>query len=167
MTGRLRARVRMRWLERATRVSLVLVTVTMPVSAHAQRDGAGTASSLAELPSEPLGLVWENYELQSDVRGDVTYQVSLTLERTFESGFKGMVARVTGNLQNLVARDGSGTGKVSVQFDQTRPGGPVVVDHLTINLADNIPGPYRLTLSIRDIISGRVASRTTDFHLTR
>jgi GWxTD domain-containing protein len=114
----------------------------------------------------PLGLVWETYDLapQND---NVTYTVTLELERTFQRNLAGFVARIAGNLQNLVTRDGSGTGKISVTFQQTRRAAPVVTDYLSVDLDGSVTGPYRLRLTVRDNVTGRTVTRTADFHLTQ
>ncbi len=115
--------------------------------------------------NQPLGLLWETYELAM-AEGNASYRTTITLERTFKSTLKGFAARITANFKNLVERDGSGTGRVAVNFDQKRPTGTVVTDFLTISLDGAAPGPYRLNIAITDLVSGKTVTRTANFVLT-
>ena len=115
--------------------------------------------------NQPLGLVWENYEL-APLDGNVNYRTAISLHRTFESTVKGFAARIKANLRNVLEMDASGTGSVKVSYDQLRPSAAVVTDFLSINLSGAVPGPYRLEVEIFDKVSGRSTRRTTEFVLT-
>ncbi len=115
--------------------------------------------------NQPLGLVWENYELAA-LDGNVNYRTTISLRRTFESSVKGFAARIKANLRNVLEMDASGTGSVTVSYDQLRQSAAVVTDFLSINLSGAVPGPYRLDVEIFDKVSGRSTKRTTEFVLT-
>ncbi len=114
--------------------------------------------------NEPLGLVWEAYDLAT-TDGNAGYRTRITLERTFKSNLKGFVARIAANVRNVIEQDGSGTGKVSVTYDQLRPTGTVVTDFLTISLSGAVPGPYRVEIEVLDLLSGKSVKRASDFVL--
>lgn len=114
---------------------------------------------------QPLGLLWETYQLAT-ADGNASYRTTITLERTFKSTLRGFGARVRANLKNLIAQDGSGTGRVAVSFEQKRPTGTVVTDFLTISLDGAGPGPYRLQIAVTDLVSGTTATRSASFVLT-
>lgn len=115
--------------------------------------------------SQAMGVVWEAYDLTPE-NGSVRYRVNLTLGRTFKSDMKGFVARIAAFTKNVIERDGSGTGRVSVAYEQTRPARAIVPDFLSVNLKGSVPGTYRLTIEIEDLVSKRRTSRTTTFDLT-
>ncbi len=115
--------------------------------------------------SQSVGVVWEAYDLAPE-NGSVRYRVNLQLARTFQSGAKGFVARSAAYAKNVIERDGSGTGSVQVEYEQSRPAGPIVTDFLSVNLKGSVTGTYRLTIAIEDLVTGRVARRSTTFDLT-
>ncbi len=115
--------------------------------------------------SQSVGVVWEAYDLAPE-NGSVRYRVNLQLARTFQSGAKGFVARIAAYTKNVIERDGSGTGSVQVEYEQSRPAGPIVTDFLSVNLKGSVTGTYRLTIAIEDLVTGRVARRSTTFDLT-
>ncbi|MBL0937448.1 MAG: GWxTD domain-containing protein [Gemmatimonadaceae bacterium] len=124
----------------------------------------------------PLSLVWESYDLVAGPDG-VKFKTTIALERTFKHNVAGIAARIRANLRDLVMQDGSGTGSVEVSYDQSRPvasgsgatGGAVkstvVADYVSINLEGQVPGPYKLRVTITDLVSGRSVSRSTPFTL--
>ncbi len=115
---------------------------------------------------QPLGLIWETYELAVANTG-TRYRTTITLERTFKSTLKGFVARIAANVKNVLEQDGSGTGRVKVSYEQTRPASAVVTDFLSISLSGAVPGPYRIEIEIADLISGRTVKRSSDFVLVQ
>jgi GWxTD domain-containing protein len=115
--------------------------------------------------AQAVGVVWEAYDLTPE-NGSVRYKVNLQLARTFESTMKGFIARVAAYTKNVIERDGSGTGSVQVTYEQTRPAGPIITDFLAVNLRGSVPGTYRLTIEIEDLVAKRTTRRTTTFDLT-
>lgn len=114
--------------------------------------------------SQPLGMVWETYDLTSR-NGKVDYEVTLELERTFKKSLAGFTARITRNLVNVITQSGSATGKVSLTFKESRPQNAVIANALSVDLNGSVSGPYRLRISVKDLHTGQVTSRTTLFEL--
>jgi len=115
--------------------------------------------------SQAVGVVWEAYDLTPE-NGSVRYRIHLSLGRTFTSDMKGFVARIAAYSKNVMERDGSGTGSIAVSYEQARPAKAIVPDFLSVNLKGSVPGTYRLTIEIEDLVSKRRTSRTTTFDLT-
>lgn len=116
--------------------------------------------------AQSLGIVWEAYDLTPQ-DGNVRYRVNISLERTFKSNVVGFVARVLAVGKNVIERDGSGTGSVNVGYEQLRPASATIADFLSVNLKGSVPGTYKLTIEIEDLVSKRKTSRTTPFVLTK
>jgi len=114
---------------------------------------------------QPLGLLWETYDLATS-EGNASYRTRVTLERTFKSNVKGFVARIAANLKNVIEGDGSGTGKVTVTYDQLRARGDIVTDFLSISLLNAVTGTYRVEVEIADLNNGKKVTRSADFVLT-
>jgi len=115
--------------------------------------------------SQSVGVVWETYDLAAE-QGSVRYTVDVHLQRTFTSNLKGFIARIAAYTKNVIERDGSGTGSVSVNYEQRRAAAPVTTDFLSINLKGSVPGTYRLTIEVKDLVSGKATSRSALFDLT-
>ena len=121
--------------------------------------------SVGLFPSkQPIGLVWENYNLAND-NGNARYRVTVHLERTFRNSLRGFGARVMANMRNVAQGSSRGTGALSMTFDEVRPHGAAVVDFLSISLTESAPGPYRITVTVLDLVSGATAKRSADFTL--
>lgn len=114
--------------------------------------------------SQPLGMVWEMYDLTSR-EGKVDYEVTLELERTFKKSLMGFTARITRGLLNTVTQTGTATGKIALSFKESRPQNAVITNVLSVDLNGSVSGPYRLRISVKDLHTGRVTSRTTTFEL--
>ncbi len=116
--------------------------------------------------AQSVGVVWELYDL-APADGSVKYRVNLHLQRTFATSLKGFVARIAAYSKNVMERNGSGTGTVAVAYDQSRPASAIVADFVSVNLDGSVPGTYKLTIEIEDLVSKRITRRTTTFDLTR
>lgn len=116
--------------------------------------------------AQPIGVIWEAYDLVPD-NGSVRYRVNLTVDRTFKSLLRGLVARVAAFSKNVVERDLRGLGSVSIGFEQLRAAAPTITDFLSIDLNGSVPGTYKLTIEIEDLVAKRKTSRTTTFELRK
>ena len=116
--------------------------------------------------SQSMGVVWEVYDLVP-VDGSVKYRVNLHLERTFKNNLKGFIARIGAYSKNIIERNGSGTGSITVSYEQTRPASSIVADYLSVNLNGSVPGTYRLSIEVEDLASKRVTKRTAPFILVK
>jgi GWxTD domain-containing protein len=116
--------------------------------------------------STPLSFVWETYELRPDSAG-VRFRTDVELQRTFSGDIKGMVARVGALVRDYVLQDRTGTGRVSVSYDQTRATTAIATDYLSLNLSGQSTGTYRLTVTVTDLVTGQRVSRQAAFTLTK
>lgn len=114
--------------------------------------------------SQPLGMVWETYDLTAR-DGKVDYEVTLELERTFKKSVMGFTARITRGLMNVVTQSGTATGRITLSFKESRPQNAVVANVLSVDLNGSVSGPYRLRINVKDLHTGRVTSRTALFEL--
>ena len=116
--------------------------------------------------ASPLSIVWENYDFAAD-SAKARFRTEIALQRTFKNNLRGLIARIGANLKDFVEQDGSGTGRVGVSYDQTRSANAILTDYISLNLDGQVPGPYRLTVTVTDLVTGKTTSRRTDFVLTR
>lgn len=116
--------------------------------------------------AQPVGVIWEAYDLTPE-NGTVRYRVNVKLNRTFSSSLVGMVVRVIDFSKKVIERDGGKTGSVSVGYDQVRAAAPTVTDFLSVNLKGTVPGTYKLTIEIEDLVAKRSTSRSVELVLTR
>jgi hypothetical protein len=116
--------------------------------------------------SQSLGIVWEMYDL-APAESSVKYRVNVVIERTFNNALRGLIAKIAAYSKNVVQRNGGGTGTVAVSYEQTRPASAIVADFVSVNLDGSVPGTYKLTIEIEDLVSKRATKRTTTFDLTR
>jgi hypothetical protein len=118
-----------------------------------------------------LSIVWENYEFARD-GASARYGVTIHLERDIRGAEPGAAARIAaqivGGVANLlgVSRREE-PNRVTFEFDRTVPHRNVLVDHITLDLADTQAGAYVLTVLVTDSVSGRATSRTLPITIVR
>jgi len=113
---------------------------------------------------QPVGAVWETYDLQED-SGNAKYRTTISIERAFPGVFAGFFARIRANVRSTVEGDGSSAGRVRLSYDQLRPSGRIVTDFVSVSLSGAVPGRYRLDIEVLDLVSGKRTSRRTEFVL--
>jgi hypothetical protein len=101
-------------------------------------------------PGEAIGVAWETYAL-TERRGQVHYRVELALTLLEVTRGASLSARVIGGIADLIGISGKGEDRVSLSYEQTRVAAPVVLDYLTLDLADAPAGRYRMTVSVTDL----------------
>jgi GWxTD domain-containing protein len=111
--------------------------------------------------SEPLALLWENYEPAAN-GGSGKLQVSIQVQRETDRGLVAMAGRVIGGLREAVGAN-RGSNKVGISYVREFPASPVVVDHLMVDLGRLEPGRYRVSLTVTDAIRNVTASRMQRF----
>lgn len=110
---------------------------------------------------EPVALLWETYDLQR-AEGGARYRVSITLTPVRRGGAIGLATRVLGAAtSSVVGKRASGTDKVTLTYERQAPGGAVVLDHLSLDLATAAPGDYTLAVEVTDLATQRTVSRTS------
>jgi hypothetical protein len=109
-----------------------------------------------------ITLVWENYEF-GNKGGSSTYDVSVTVTRG--RSIAGQIsATVIGALAGIAKIDRT-QDHVAVTFNRSVPYAPAFDDHITLSLAQSPPGPYTVTLTVLDKITGQTATRTKTFRI--
>jgi GWxTD domain-containing protein len=103
-------------------------------------------------------VLWENYDVSAR-NGQAQYQVAVTVQRE-RSGTGRIAAALLGFAQNALRIDRRDD-RVTSRFDRTVPAAPVIVDHVSIGLADTPAGEYRVTLEVTDTATGKKATRVT------
>jgi hypothetical protein len=101
-------------------------------------------------PGEAIGVAWETYAL-TERRGQVRYRVELALTLLEVTRGASLSARVIGGIADLIGISGKGEDRVSLSYEQTRVAAPVMLDYLTLDLADAPAGRYRMTVSVTDL----------------
>ena len=113
---------------------------------------------------EPIGIVWENYELKGE-NGDVRYQVSINVERSAGTGVSGFIARVRSAFGSTVLGQAKGDGNVEMSFPRTAAVRPVKVEAMTLDLGSPSPGTFRLRVAITDLVTKKKTERVTQFRV--
>jgi GWxTD domain-containing protein len=127
-------------------------------SARRWTDLNATPLAGAHSRTTPLALVWEAYGLAAS-ENQARYSVSITLER--ETGRGGRVfAEILDRLGNIVGVDRTNN-RVVLRVERTTAHAETLADHVLLSLGDTPAGEYKLTVALKDAVSGRTTSRTT------
>lgn len=78
----------------------------------------------------------------------------------------GIVANIANRLATLVGVERNDD-RLIVTFDRTVRHAPFVAELFNIELGATPPGAYRLTVDVRDQVSGQTTSRTTNIVIRR
>lgn len=105
-----------------------------------------------------FNLLWENYDVSAR-NGQAQYQVAVTVQRERSEGGR-IAAAILGFAANALRIDRRDDRVIS-RFDRSVAPAPVIVDHVSIGLADTPAGDYRITLEVTDVATGRKATRVT------
>jgi GWxTD domain-containing protein len=103
-----------------------------------------------------LGLVWETYELARR-NGSAQYEVTIDLERQSADAGR-VVAKIVRGIGEAVGVRASGN-RTSMHFTRTVPYASAIVDQIVLDLGASPAGFYRMTVTVKDVVSGRRASR--------
>jgi hypothetical protein len=115
---------------------------------------------------EPIGLVWENYDLQSS-GSDVKYRVHINVSRYIGSGMENLAARVRSAFGNNVLGDANGRSNVDIEFPRTAPAKAVTVEAVTVDLGAAPAGRFRIVVEITDLVSGKKTQRNLEFETVK
>jgi GWxTD domain-containing protein len=107
-----------------------------------------------------MSLVWELYDAAED-RGHTRYEVTIAVRRAkAERTIAGrIVGAILGGVASAIRVDES-TDQLMFTYTRDVAHSAVLVDNVAVTLGDTPPGSYELSVSVRDLISGRVATRT-------
>jgi GWxTD domain-containing protein len=112
------------------------------------------------LPGDSLALLWEVYDLTPDTSGVTHYDVQLRI--TVESiERRSLFAQIVGGLGDMVGVTAVGDDQVALDYDRHVTAGPdgTVADFVTVELRDAPEGRYTVAVTVRDRISGVMATR--------
>ncbi|MBL0937347.1 MAG: GWxTD domain-containing protein [Gemmatimonadaceae bacterium] len=133
--------------------------------------GVRPLGDLRIAPRDTFSVYWELYGLTPDnqqrLRYDVEVQVTiLSLDRGADP-----LARFFGGVADLVGVSAVGEDKLALKFSREEPASSATVvrqpELLTLGLGTSPAGRYRLTVSVTDKASGRVATSHRDFSIAR
>lgn len=96
-------------------------------------------------PDDPFAVYWEAYGLQADDEGFAHYRVTISIT---DAEGKGVLAKIVGGLFGSEDEDLELTYERTVQFDGER-----VPEYMSLDLADDEPGEYRLRIEVQDLQS--------------
>jgi GWxTD domain-containing protein len=117
-------------------------------------------------PGDPVGLLWEIYNLTPDSTGLARYavQVRITVEGIDRSR-AGWLAALLGALGDKVGLTAAYDDRVSLNYVQEHAANleRIRTEHLMIELRDAPAGRYLLEVVVRDLVAGRDASATREF----
>jgi len=117
-------------------------------------------------PGEPIGLLWEMYDLTPDSTGTTRYEVGLwitveALDRT-ESRLFGSktLAEIVGGVGDALGLTAVYDDRVSLGYQQERPATPdgARAEHLMVDLRDAPPGRYLIEIIVHDLLTGQEAT---------
>ncbi|MCA0375052.1 MAG: GWxTD domain-containing protein [Gemmatimonadetes bacterium] len=128
------------------------------------RDVAITANDGTFARGSAVGLLWELYEPTAR-DGRVNYHVEIAVERNERGGPLGAGIRLLDALGRAVGRAQASRDKFTIAFDRTAAATPVVVEYLTLEMADAPAGTYRLRVTLTDRATGTKTQRDTEFRL--
>jgi len=127
-------------------------------------DVAITANTGDFTVGSPIGLLWEMYDLAAR-DGRTTYRLNLRVTRIEGGGSLRVAARAFDNLGRALGRTSSGRRGLTITFDRTVAAAPVLVEYLSLDMADAAPGRYRLEVKVVDLATKRVTTRDTEFRI--
>lgn len=128
-------------------------TVTPRVEKPADRRGfaLNVNRRLEFEPDDPLAIYWEVYGLATDDEGFSHYRVTISVTDAGGGGILATVAGAVGDLLGL--SDGN---EPELSYDRVvELSGDRVPEYMTLELAENDPGEYRVRVQVTDQLSGK------------
>jgi hypothetical protein len=108
-------------------------------------------------PGASVRLLWELYELGNR---DGTARIETTVAVQRERGIAGrIVAEVIGGITSAVTRT-EADDRLTLQFTSEVAARPVSVGVLDVDLGDTVPGRYRVSVTVRDLVTGAAFMRS-------
>ncbi len=112
-------------------------------------------------PNDPFALYWEIYGLAVDAESFATYRMVVSVE---DAEGKGVLASVIAAVASLI---GSGDDDQELVFERTvQVQGDRVADYLSLELADDEPGLYRVLIQVTDLANGESVEVERTFQMT-
>jgi GWxTD domain-containing protein len=109
-----------------------------------------------------VGLLWEVYDLMPR-DGMTRYRVAISVEREDRTGGVGFAVRVLDNLGRAVGRAQQSRDRFTISFDRQGGALPVLVEYLSLDMAQAPSGSYRLRVEVTDLANQKKTARNTVF----
>jgi GWxTD domain-containing protein len=109
-----------------------------------------------------VGLLWEVYDLVPR-DGMTRYRVAISVEREDRTGGVGFAVRVLDNLGRAVGRAQQSRDRFTISFDRQGGALPVLVEYLSLDMAQAPAGSYRLRVEVTDLANQKKTARNTVF----
>jgi GWxTD domain-containing protein len=126
-------------------------------------------ASLTVSTRDTVFLYWENYGATADSAGNAHLRVELALRLTDVDRGTQWTAKVLGGLVDAVGLSAKGDERVSLRFDRKIALDPSdrIPNYLALDLGDAPGGTYALELTVTDLVSGRLTTRSRTIHVPR
>ena len=131
-------------------------TVTPRVSDPTDRRGFAIKVSrkLQFEPYEPFAFYWEVYGLEADAEGFANYQVTISVTDAAGGGVLAKVAGAIGGLLGLADDE-----EIELTYERlVELTGDRVPEYMSLEVATDEPGDYRLQVEVSDRLSGRTVT---------
>jgi hypothetical protein len=122
--------------------------------------GLGVTPIAPRIPGGKFALVWETYDLTAK-DGDASYELVISV-RPLKTGFQRLYANTIGAVRGFIGVE-QVEGRVDIRFARTVPHTPILVEQYGLDLSQNEPGVYELTVEVRDRHGDRRTRRSTTF----
>jgi hypothetical protein len=139
---------------------LLLARAPGAVATAERWHGLGVTPIAPRIPGGKFALVWETYDLTAK-DGDASYELVISV-RPLKSGFQRLYANTVGAVRGLIGVEQL-EGRVDIRFARTVAHAPIIVEQYGLDLSQNEPGVYELTVEVRDMHGDRRSRRTTTF----
>ena len=122
-------------------------------------------AALRVLPRDTFALYWEAYGAAPTATGAVQLEVALRVELLEITRNGNALARLLGNVADVVGLTPEGDAQLGVRFARSEPldGRDRIPLTFTLSLGTAPAGRYRLTVSVHDTVSGQRAETQRDF----
>jgi hypothetical protein len=120
---------------------------------------------LRVLPRDTFALYWEAYGAAPTATGAVQLEVALRVQLLEITRNGNALARLLGNVADVVGLTPEGDAQLGVRFARSEPldGRDRIPLTFTLSLGTAPAGRYRLTVSVHDTVSGQRAETQRDF----
>jgi GWxTD domain-containing protein len=119
-------------------------------------------------PGEPVGLLWEIYNLTPDSTGAARYEVGLWITvEAIDRSKAGWFAALLGGLGDQMGLTAVYGDRVSLTYRRANTASPgaVQAEHLMVELRDAPKGRYLLEVIVQDLVTGQQATATRAFSI--
>jgi hypothetical protein len=117
-------------------------------------------------PGEPVGLLWEIYQLTPDSTGATRYEVALWITvEAIDRSTAGWFASLLGGLGDQMGLTAVHDDRVSLTYRREHSASPAgaQAEHLMVELRDAPKGRYLLEVVVQDLVTGQTATTTRTF----